>query len=285
MSGTLVLRQASDEERAHDILWREIHDVNESLNRFNPASEVSELNRSGSLDDASDTFLEYLEAARRGAAVTEGLCTPTILSALVAWGYDADIHDVQSRTHVPPLTSAPCADMSSITVVGRSVRCESPLDFGSSAKAHLCDRVVAMMGATSDVLVELGGDVALNTSPRSEPFVVGLGIDGPDPLGPRIALSSGGVATSSITHRVWNMANGTAHHIIDPRSGAPVVSQWRACTVAAPSCLEANALATAAFAWNNDAPWHLAQSGYAARLIDFDEHHTGVGSWPEEALC
>ncbi len=57
---------------------------------------------------------------------------------------------------------------------------------------------------------------------------------------------SGGLATSSTAARRWVRGGRVMHHILDPRSGVPVVSPWRTVTVAAPTCLEANVASTAA---------------------------------------
>jgi thiamine biosynthesis lipoprotein len=57
-----------------------------------------------------------------------------------------------------------------------------------------------------------------------------------DPFGseqPRAVLriAAGGVATSSLRVHRWQTARGTAHHLIDPRTGAPAESGLRSVTV------------------------------------------------------
>ncbi len=72
------------------------------------------------------------------------------------------------------------------------------------------------------------------------------------------------------------------HHIIDPRTGTPADGPWRTVTVAAASCAEANAAATAAIVAGADAPGWLADHGLPARLITRDGQITRTGGWPEE---
>jgi thiamine biosynthesis lipoprotein len=50
----------------------------------------------------------------------------------------------------------------------------------------------------------------------------------------RLNVPPGAVATSSITRRIWNQAGKKRHHLIDPRTGEPAVTDWLSVTVLAP---------------------------------------------------
>lgn len=50
---------------------------------------------------------------------------------------------------------------------------------------------------------------------------------------------AGGVATSGTNRRQWTTENGTAHHLIDPVTGSPVVSDRASATAFASSCVAA----------------------------------------------
>ena len=54
--------------------------------------------------------------------------------------------------------------------------------------------------------------------------------------GPKVTISTGGLATSSTAVRRWRTDAGEAHHILDPRTCRPAVSPWRTVSVAAASC-------------------------------------------------
>ena len=61
------------------------------------------------------------------------------------------------------------------------------------------------------------------------------------------ALSSGAVATSGISHRSWIDGDGRpAHHLLDPRTGAPVFTGIVQATAMAPTAAQAEVLAKAA---------------------------------------
>ena len=71
------------------------------------------------------------------------------------------------------------------------------------------------------------------------------------------------------------------HHIVDPRTGLPTSGPWRTISVAAATCAEANAAATAAIVAGEDAPRWLAGHRLAARLIGHDGQMLRTGGWPD----
>jgi thiamine biosynthesis lipoprotein len=130
------------------------------------------------------------------------------------------------------------------------------------------------------VLVEIGGDVAV-AGPADEPWRVQVAevTGGPGQL---VGLTHGGLATSSTVARRWRTAVGTAHHVIDPRTGAPADGAVRSATVWAPTCLEANTFSTAAIVWGSSAGARLGLAGIPARLVDGAGAVHRVGAWPDQ---
>jgi thiamine biosynthesis lipoprotein len=60
------------------------------------------------------------------------------------------------------------------------------------------------------------------------------------------------------------------------------VPHWRTVTVAAASCVDANAAATAAIVRGDSAPAWLERLGLAARLVRADGAVAATSRWPEE---
>jgi len=104
------------------------------------------------------------------------------------------------------------------------------------------------MGSGSDgALVSIGGDIAASSqAPGSEWRIV---IEHPDtdrePVG-TIAVTGGGVATSSTRSRRWRHEGIERHHLIDPWTGAVSNTDLASVTVVARSGWLAEAHATAA---------------------------------------
>ena len=283
VSGTVVVDNENYAELAEETLWRWIAAGDRTVNRFLATSELRAINADPwATHDVSEVFIEFFEAARESCNESEGLCTPTVLDALEAWGYNADIDDVQRDGRSVPATMSPAPPFSIVTL-NRDSRQLSPngvrLDFGASAKAFVADQVAREVGRHTPVLVELGGDVAVGGAVR--PWSVGVAEDA-EHIGAPIGITSGGVATSSTLVRNWSTGTGRAHHIIDPRTGGPVDSPWRTVSVAANSCLTANAYSTASLLWGEEALYYVTQAGWAARFVDHDGKVLCVGGWPQE---
>ena len=123
------------------------------------------------------------------------------------------------------------------------------------------------------MLVSLGGDIAIGGTPPAGGWPV-LVADEPGPGGPGpvqlVRLERGAVATSSITCRRWRRGGRVMHHIVDPRTGLPADGPWRTVSVAAATCADANAAATAAVVAGDQAEQWLAGAGLPARLVDHD---------------
>ena len=73
------------------------------------------------------------------------------------------------------------------------------------------------------------------------------------------------------------------HHVIDPRTARPADGPWRTASVAAATCLDANAAATAAIVLGRGAERWLAERGLPARLVSHDGSIATVGQWPAPA--
>jgi FAD:protein FMN transferase len=71
------------------------------------------------------------------------------------------------------------------------------------------------------------------------------------------------------------------HHIVDPRTGQPAAGPWRTVTVAAATCAEANAAATAAIVSAEAAAGWLADWHLPARLVSHDGAVLHVAGWPD----
>ena len=162
------------------------------------------------------------------------------------------------------------------------------LDLGATAKGLGADRAVraamAANGQAGGVLVSLGGDMAVAGQPPRDgwPVLVAGELDpaGTSGLQP-VRLASGAIATSSITCRQWRRAGQVLHHIVDPRTGLPADGPWQMVSVAAATCADANAAATASIVAGAAAREWLASTGLPARLVSHDGEVRYVGRWPE----
>jgi thiamine biosynthesis lipoprotein ApbE len=271
---------------------RVLAEIDMACSRFRDDSELALLNtRSGHEHTVSPLLGRAIEVALHAAEVTDGDVDPTVGTAVRERGYDVDF------ASIPP-------DAGPITVVARPVpgwRCVRykpatrtvyahagvELDLGATAKALAADlaaqAAIEALDGRGGVLVSLGGDIATAGVPLPEGWVVQVSEDSNQPFdkaAERVTLQGGAVATSSTTVRRWIRGGVEQHHIIDPRTGAPVQTLWRLVTVAADSCVHANTASTAAIIRGLGARDWLGRRGLAARLVDREGVIERVGGWP-----
>jgi thiamine biosynthesis lipoprotein len=268
-------------------------EIDRACSRFRADSEISQLNaRAGRPVHVSRLLLEALELALAAAALTEGDVDPTVGRALELNGYDRDWHELAPPRGEPSASGvrlraligwrAIALDRASSTV---RVPAGVKLDLGATAKAWAADRAAAAAAkaAGCGVLVSLGGDIALSGEAPASGWKIRVTDDhrsGIDALGQTVAVSSGGLATSSTAVRQWSHDGHTMHHIIDPRTAAPARSHWRTVSVAAEDCAQANIATTAALVRSASALDWLTRQGLPARLVDLDGRVRTIGNWP-----
>jgi thiamine biosynthesis lipoprotein len=290
LSGTLATENESQMDDATRRLWYWLDEFDRACNRFHEDSELSRLNEShGATTSMSPTLELALDAALRAADATGDLVDPTVLPALLALGYDRDFDELSNADTILEHVAVPAMGPSSIHLnsVEHTVVLDPPcrLDLGASAKALVVDLIANDVTDSGGVVVELGGDVAVRGEGPDGPWVIAVSdslvIDGNEP---RVAFRHGGIATSSTTSRTWRVGERTVNHIIDPRTGRCARGLYTTATVSASDCVLANAFATAALLWNEDARYHIAQAGWSARLVLRDGSLEFVGGWPDDEL-
>ncbi len=139
------------------------------------------------------------------------------------------------------------------------------IDLGGIGKEYAVDRVCALLAARTGaaVLVNFGGDLRAQ-GPRRDGLAWEVGVDTPDRPGVaarRIELRTGALATSGDSHR-FLLRDGVRYpHILDPRTGWPVMRAPRAVTVLGDTCLEAGLLSTLAMLHGRKAESFLENQG------------------------
>ncbi len=211
-------------------------EVESVCSRFRPGSELSRINTSHDVThELSPILAAILRAGEDAHRRTGGLVDVGVGDEVIRWGYDRTFDDV---TDLPARPSAR-SQRPAWRVEGRRLRRSQGvrLDVGGVAKGWAADRAVAM-GLGS--IVSAGGDVA-SAHPDCRIEVEG-------PSGETIAtveLGVGALATSSRARRRWRVAGAEAHHLIDPRIGAPADTPVQSATVIARTATLAEAGAKA----------------------------------------
>jgi thiamine biosynthesis lipoprotein ApbE len=282
-------------DAARALLDADLAALDAACSRFRPDSELAGLDRAaGKPVQVSELLAEAVAVALRAAELTGGDVDPTVGEAIAACGYDRDF------TLVPP--DGPAVNLVVRAVPGwQQVRLDRAartltlppgvrLDLGATAKAWTADRSADRIARTLDtgVLVGLGGDISVAGPAPDGGWCIRVqditGLPEEDPSGPAtvIAITSGGLATSSTTARRWRRGGSVLHHILDPRTGLPPAAVWRTVSVTAATCADANAASTAAIIRGDAAPGWLASLRLPARLVADTGRVETVAGWPAE---
>jgi FAD:protein FMN transferase len=291
---TLLVTDPGRLEAAWALFTSELHAIDVACSRFRSDSELWHINHAwGRPVQVSPLLAEALAAALTAARLTDGDVDPTCGQSLARLGYNQDFAQARRHTGGPAPSPLPAAGWHTVEFDPARRRVRVPdgvmLDLGATAKALAADRAAARITADQGcgVLVNLGGDIRVAGEPPPGGWHVGIADDAVfETHGPNrepshsVMISDGGLATSSTIVRAWRRGEASLHHIIVPRTGLPAESCWQTASVAAATCVDANAASTAAILRGERAAGWLAGLRLPARLVRHDGTAVTVGGWP-----
>ena len=240
---------------------KELDAISRQMSTWESESEISRFNLSDESGPfpVSEGFAFVVRRALELGEETGGAFDPTLNPLLNVWGFgsESEEREVPSDSEIAAAKGNTGEDKvwidkdSSLWKAGPNVQ----LDLGAIAKGYGVD-VLARILAEEDYenwFVEIGGEVVVQgTNPDQIPWRVGIQYPSTNPMEQGwlqgiVSLSDGAVATSG-DYRNYIQKDGVLYsHILDPRSGRAVFSDTASVTVVAPSCMDADGMATALF--------------------------------------
>lgn len=263
---TVTTRGPAPGERLQAKIDDRLAEVNRHLSTWIEDSEISRFNRLNEVDvefPISDDFVRVMTVAAEIFAVSEGAWDGTIRPLVDLWGFGP----------AGPTLSAPSAegiaaakaqvgfDKIEIRPRGALVKRHPSVtvDLSSIAKGYGVDAVAEVVREEGfvDFLVEIGGEVYASGKRRDGgPWRVGINRPDPGASGEEVyaivPLGGGALATSG-DYRSYVLEGGIRRsHVIDPQTGQPVANGVVSASVFAPSCMQADGLATAVMVMGAD---------------------------------
>lgn len=245
-------------EELEDSVLKTLNEIDGSLNYFSGTSLLSRINAADTIT-IDRHIAEVYRICGRLNRESGGMFDPTVTPLINAWGFGkghtptADTLRIDSLLkHVGFTKTALGEDLTLVKPAG------VVFNFSAVAKGYGVDAVGEMLSrnGVKNWLVEIGGEIACaGESPRGGNWKVS--VDRPVQDSARIihdsqavvALSGEGLATSG-NYRNYHSGKGgkTFGHTISPLTGRPVQTDVLSATVIAPTCAEADAMATTCMA-------------------------------------
>jgi thiamine biosynthesis lipoprotein len=286
-----LLVVGGDVRAAKQAVAEQLQAADAAFSRFRSDSELRRIQASHVRTRVSPLLAAAIEAALRGARLTDGLVDPTVGRVMRLTGYDRDFPLLASGDDMAPVFVAePVAGWRAISWDTQTSELRIPedveLDFGSTGKALIADLGAPLALKASEargILLSIGGDLATAGEPPAGGWRIAMSensLTAPDSVDDIAVIQGGALATSSTTVRRWLGGQTVVHHIIDPRTGRPASGPWRTASVVAASCVDANICATAAIVSGSDAIGWLDRQRVSARLVARDGQVQTTGGWP-----
>jgi thiamine biosynthesis lipoprotein len=235
-------------EAAADATLERMSALESLLTRYREDSEVSRLNGTGQIDDASDALLDVLRLAHHVSRLGDGAFDITVQPVLDLYrARRAGGDGLPGPEEIERAVAL--VDHGGLIVEGRTVTLDRPgmrVTLDGIGKGYVVDAGVAVLRERGfpDVFVDAGGDlVAAGDKGGGEPWRIGIRNPRPGAaLQARFDARNSAVATSGDYMQPFT-PDLIQHHILDPRTGysAPELAS---ATVIAGDAATADALAT-----------------------------------------
>jgi thiamine biosynthesis lipoprotein len=237
---------------------------NRMFSTYDTASIISRFNRDTigryCLDDAAGRFRTTMEASAAAYGITGGYFDPTVMPLVRYWGFGRDkferntvdssaILELVGQVGLPLLAWQDSAGLFCLEKRLPGVE----LDLSAIAKGYAVDLVADYLAGegSEHFMVEIGGEItARGLNARGSYWTIGIDkpISGAD-LSQRenlavIQLADRSVASSGNYRNFYETGGRMIGHTINPLTGYPEINDLLAVTVLAPTCAEADALAT-----------------------------------------
>ena len=269
-------------------------DVAQKYTRFNPKSELSQLNNAvkGVAQPVSSVLFKLISEALHVSELTDGLFDPTIIDILEAYGYgvNADFAKLDNPNLVKEINELLLTRKSykliKLNATDRSVTLapNQRLDLGGIAKGYAIDLAHDVLLSNFDsFIINAGGDIrAHGLKEDDQPWIVGLEKapqfinDKYDSSWANIELNNLAIASSG----AWSRKIKFFHHLINPKTGLPIEETTQVFTIAK-TAMQADVWATALFMLGKDGLDLAIANNITCCIIDHKQHIYKTADFPQ----
>jgi len=274
----LVVENEQDKTKWGDLkkqFDQKLEDINDLMSTYRSKSAISRFNENHDTKSVpvEAEFFHVVSSALDIGKKTQGAFDITLGPLIDAWGFDKTGRHINKPSAESIALLKPYVGLDKVTAENGSLKKKDSrvrINLSGIAKGYAVDSIASLVeqAGAERFMVEIGGEIAVRgRNAKGRPWK--LGINRPTPEASRLELietaelSKGAMATSGSYRNFFSREGRRYHHIIDPRTGAPVLHTLVSVTVIAPNCMQADALATAAMV--------LGQEVFEKSLINFPE--------------
>lgn len=248
-------QSAQGQAALETIVHEALRGVDEAMSTYKPDSELSAFNDGPADTDValSPGLAEVMTLAFDVNRRSDGAFDVTVGPLVDRWGFGAqgELEALPTEAELDTLRARLGHDH--LRLGDGTLRKDAPdlrVDLSAIAKGYGVDQAAAALEAAGydDFLVEVGGEVRVaGTTEAGRPWrlAVEKPSSGDRAIHEVVALQDLALATSG-DYRNFTVVDGVRYsHTIDPTTGRPVEHRLASVSVVAPTCAEADALATA----------------------------------------
>ena len=241
-------------------LTQELERIESTFSHWRKNSRTSQFNATWSTrpQPISEEMLHLVSFALRISALSQGAYDITVAPLTSAWGYGPE-----GTPQVPPSDSALADRLRSVgwdklrldpdELTLAKADPALALDLGSILQGYAADQIADLLDAQGcpESLIEVGGELRARGAWT-------VAIENPaDPNRPLevLTLKDSALATSGLARARKKLGDSSVSHVMSAQTGRPVEGTADLCSVRMPTCLEADAWATALLA----SPWPQAR--------------------------
>lgn len=250
LMGTFV-EVSSPDRRAPAIVFDEIKRIEKLLSKYIDDSEVSRLNREGSLKASADTFY-VVSKSKEFWQLSDGAFDITAAALVDLWGFTHKKYRLPGEDEIKEALKLVGSEKIVLDSQANVIEFSVPgmrIDLGAIAKGFALDCAVGKLkeAGIKSCLINAGGQVYGLGDNFGRPWKVALkSARGPGYKG-SLELNGESVSTSGDYEQFFEQGSRRYSHIINPATGYPADSGVISVTVVAKEAIVADALSTAIF--------------------------------------
>ena len=252
-----------------------LHNFDLSLSTYCPVSIITRINENDSTVRTDADFEMMYQTAAEVSKQTHGAFDITVGPLVKAWGFGFGNSDHSKIPNVKKLL--PLVGYHKIKLENHKLIKENPailVDANAIAQGQSSDIIAKLLedNGCKNLMIEIGGEVVCKgVNPNGKNWQIGIDnpkdddSNQPEEIQTIVSISNCAITTSG-NYRKYYYLNGKKYaHEIDPKTGYPVVHSLLSATVVAPTCIVADAYATAFMVMGADSALQICK-----RISDMD---------------